>query len=81
MEHTEDDPIVHCYQDTSETSQKRATQTISCCELFSSNQYFQAKLECISIIKYMQHNDIYVHPIHTLYILQKFPKFSVAFSP
>lgn len=66
--------VSHCHTDNSSKSQKKSTQNMNCCELFSSNQYSQAKLDLKTSKQYFhsfeiqktKNNDIWLYGLSTL---------------
>lgn len=82
VSHNSNHTITHCHTDTWPTSDKQPEQNMGCCELFSSNQHSQIRLDLTDSIKLFQHHD---NQIQAIYNIQTSPqlvfKRPIIFSP
>lgn len=82
MSHNTNHIITHCHWDTWSTAPKQTKQNMGCCELFSSNQYSETKIDFTDSIKIFQNNNDLAQLIYSIHLApQIIFKHPIAFSP
>ncbi len=66
--------ISHCHNTTSDSNNKASKQNMNCCELFTTSQYSQVKLDLKNFIKIIWNTTV-IHPQDKYTYFQDIPVF------